>query len=88
MRALLLAGTSLLALAVTMPGAEAAPILQDSTPGLTSFTVPTNAPFTATYLIQAIGASGGTEPYPNLGNASGGNGADVTSHFSLTPARF
>jgi hypothetical protein len=81
MRALLLAGTSLLALSVTVPGAEATPIATFSYTGqMQTWTVP----ITGNYEIEAIGAAGGTEPFPILGDASGGQGAVVTSDFSLT----
>ncbi|MBV9750434.1 MAG: PEP-CTERM sorting domain-containing protein [Acetobacteraceae bacterium] len=80
MRTLLLAGSSLLALSASVAIADAAPIFSDTTPGLTSFTVPT----TGSYRIFAAGGLGGAGFFGYGYHSQGGLPATVDGIFSLT----
>ena len=72
----LLAGAALLTLSASIATAAAAPIFADTTPGLTSVTVPA----AGSYDILATGAGGGN----GRAGAVGGLGATVEGTFSLT----
>ncbi len=77
MRTLLLAGTSLLALAAaSIPGADAAPITFTPTGGLQTYAVAT----TSLYDILAVGAQGGAS---DANFARGGYGEQVSDAFYL-----
>src|SRR3954453_10433449 len=71
----LLAGTSLLALAIAAPSAEAAVFTFDYTGAVVSFVVPTNGE----YQIIAYGAQGG-----GGSKSIGGKGAEIGGDFILT----
>jgi hypothetical protein len=77
---LLLAGTALLAIAVSHSAVKAAPIVFDFTytGSLVTFMVPT----TDTYQILAFGAQGGTVTI-QTGTGAGGGGAEIGGDFSL-----
>jgi len=79
MNRLLLAGTALLALAASDPGARAAPIDFTYTGSLVTFTVPT----TDSYQILAFGAQGGITAGSIVGGL-GGRGAEIGGDFGLT----
>src|SRR4051812_11603557 len=72
----LLAGVSLLALAVAASSSEAAPLIFDYTGTVVSFTVPTNGG----YQILAYGAQGGKGGSSGVG----GLGAEIGGDFILT----
>jgi hypothetical protein len=76
MKRLLLAGTAVLALAVSGSAAHAQRFNFTYTGKLVTFTVPE----TGTYQILAFGAQGGSDPF----TGAGGRGAEIGGNFSLT----
>jgi hypothetical protein len=75
-----IAGSTVLALAVSSSVAEAEPIIFDYTSSLVSFTVPT----TDIFRIVAFGAQGAnSSPFAGFVGA-GGQGAEIGGTFNLT----